>query len=677
MTLLTKHAESSAWTEPVRVFFEDLSPRELRSMRQFAEDEVYLTDGPRGSMRFRVSFMPWTGLVLDEMDNPRWRRFFARGPVQSGKTILFVVIPTLYHLFEVEENLIFSAPTADMAWDIFKTRVKPAIKKTRYGDLWPRKGPGSRGGKTNVLRFRNGVSVRFMGAGGGDEQRSSFTARVVVMTELDKMDTAGDVSRETNPVSQLAARTEAFGVNALIYGECTTTQEEGRIFQETMVQGSGHRVHIRCPHCEGYLYPIRENLTGWRIADNEIEAGDNTGYMCQLCEVIWTEQDRQEALRHPLLVPKDMKVEPDGTVTGEEPQTYTFGLVWNWLHSGMKNLSEGGVKEWKAERSSNPDDEREVCQFWWARPHQNTLRSRELSFGFLAQHCHDHVHFDPLCATVGREEEPPQLLPDGAEWFTGAIDVQKRMLYYLVDGWNTDLTRWSLAWGVTEIVPEGAAWDPSETHIRQALDATLAILNAYDVLTTWVDTGYKHEGAVKHVVRQWCAAQGDSVHALVGRSETQMRERMTGAKMDLPEGAPDMLQARLQDDGTVLWFLEVDTLADELYHRLFREFGSPGYHHFAREAANERRTDRSKGPGSLGWLLAHFMRVKRKMVQRGLREKREWHKRGRHDMFDCAVYSLGGAMVTLADIEERENDKPHKPKTQQEEAAQSSIRTHY
>jgi phage terminase large subunit GpA-like protein len=643
-------------------------------MRRFAEEEIYLVDGPRAGMRFRVQFMPWTGLALDAMEDPKWRRIFARGSVQSGKTILFMVIPTLYHLFEVEENVIFGAPTAEMAWDVFKTRVLPIIKRSRYGDLLPRSGPGSRGGRATVLRFRNGVACRFMGAGGGDEQRSSFTARVVILTELDKMDVAGEVSRETNPVSQFEARTTAFGDMARIYGECTTTQETGRIYLETMIRGSGHRVHLQCPHCSEYVYPIRQNLCGWNEADNEIEAGKVSGYLCQRCEARWNEQDRQEALRHPLLVPKNMRARSDGTLEGDPPRTYTFGLVWNCMHSGMLTMSNVGIREWGAEKSGSPDDEKELCQFWWSQPYTEDIRAREVSFALLADHCHDHVPFDPLCATAGREDAEPRRLPEGAEWYVGAIDVQKRVLYYTVDGFNGDLTRWTVAWGVTEIVPEGAAWDPTKNHLRQALDATLHLLGQYDVVTTWVDCGYRHEGALEHVVRTWCAEQGDSVHALVGRSESQMH-RLSGKTLDLPDGTPDLMQARLQDDGTVLWFFDVDRLKDEVYYRLFREFGSPGYHHFAREAANAKRTDRSKGAGALGYILSHYMRAKREITRRGVRVRRVWKERGRHDLWDCGCYALGGALVTLADMEADETEPPETPATTPPE--RSTIRTHY
>ena len=59
-------------------------------------------------------------------------------------------------------------------------------------------------------------------------------ARVVLITEADKMDEAKQASRETSPPFQLKARTSSFGENALFYGECTVSVAEGFIYQRVM-----------------------------------------------------------------------------------------------------------------------------------------------------------------------------------------------------------------------------------------------------------------------------------------------------------------------------------------------------------------------------------------------------------------------------------------------------------
>lgn len=98
---------------------------------------------------------------------------------------------------------------------------RTAIKASRYRDLMPRAGAGSRGGNVEAIKFRNGATLKFMSAGGGDAGRSAFTARVAILTELDKFDEAGGASRETDKVSQIIAKTDRFGSRRRIYGECT------------------------------------------------------------------------------------------------------------------------------------------------------------------------------------------------------------------------------------------------------------------------------------------------------------------------------------------------------------------------------------------------------------------------------------------------------------------------
>ena len=80
-------------------------PRRLRSMRQFAEDEIVIPAGPFSGRRFRCARQPYTGLWFDAVDSGNWSRCVATGPTQSGKTLSCFVIPMLYHLFEIGETV--------------------------------------------------------------------------------------------------------------------------------------------------------------------------------------------------------------------------------------------------------------------------------------------------------------------------------------------------------------------------------------------------------------------------------------------------------------------------------------------------------------------------------------------------------------------------------------------
>ncbi len=240
----TVKAKGHPTATDVRWFLRQARPRRMRSMRAFAEQEIVIPDGPYAGRRFRCDRQPYTGLWFDAVDSGLWSRCVATGPTQSGKTLSCFVIPLLYHLFELEETVICGLPDMDMAADKWREDLLPAIEQSRYRDLMPSRGGGSRGGRVESFQFRNGATLKFMSGGGGDKSRAGFTSRVVVITETDGMDQSGGNSRESDKITQLEARTRAYGGRKRIYMECTVSTEEGRTWQEYQ-HGTRSRILLR------------------------------------------------------------------------------------------------------------------------------------------------------------------------------------------------------------------------------------------------------------------------------------------------------------------------------------------------------------------------------------------------------------------------------------------------
>jgi hypothetical protein len=73
------------------------TPR-LRSMRQFAEEEITLPTGPFRGRKLKVERNPFAALLLDEYDHGGWKRFFSTGPHQSGKSVFVLLsrVPKKY-----------------------------------------------------------------------------------------------------------------------------------------------------------------------------------------------------------------------------------------------------------------------------------------------------------------------------------------------------------------------------------------------------------------------------------------------------------------------------------------------------------------------------------------------------------------------------------------------------
>ena len=218
----------------------------------------------------------------------------ATGPTQSGKTLACFIIPLLYHLFEIGETVICGLPDMDMAGDKWREDILPAIEQSRYRNLMPQQGGGSRGGKVESLQFRHGATLKFMSGGGSDKSRAGFTSRVVVITETDGMDQPGQTSRESDKITQLEARTRAYGSRKRIYMECTVSTEQGRTWQEYQ-QGTKSRIVLPCPHCKGWVTPEREHLVGWQGAETQAAARATGCFSCPACGEVWNEEDRSQA----------------------------------------------------------------------------------------------------------------------------------------------------------------------------------------------------------------------------------------------------------------------------------------------------------------------------------------------------------------------------------------------
>lgn len=481
-----------------------MRPKVVRTMLQFAEKELVLPpNGPRAGLMFRAEYAPFTRLMLEEMDNPRWKRFVVTGSAQSGKTLLGFVLPALYHLFEMEETVICLVPNMILAEGIWKEKLEPVFQETQFSNMKPTAGRGSRGGKFEFIKFRNGTVLRFIAAGAADEQRSSHTARVGIATELDKMDKPGASSREASPIRQLHARTFSFGDRERIFGECTLSTKHGATWKTIFTVGTGTEIYIPCPHCGKFILPKRESLVGWQEAEDVLTARENAGYACQECGAIWSEEDRRAAIRYPVLVHKgqriierreaksekrkaketakaevDRRFEVEGrryAVVGAVPRTETFGLRWTAFHFPTWTLAKIAAMEFEARMADDPDDaELELCQFVWALPYEPEGMTDSV---LTANYVRDK--------TNGYDRG---VIPATAEKVTLGIDIGKRACHWTLLAWQKDATGYVADYGVIE-VPEG------QLSPEKALLSALRDFRDEVIAAGWEDSNGTHREA--------------------------------------------------------------------------------------------------------------------------------------------------------------------------------------
>ena len=507
---LSEHAA----LQDMQWFLEQAKPRRLRTIRKVAEDEIVIPSGPFAGTRFRCFRQPYTGLWFDQIDSGQWTRFVATGPTQSGKSISCFVIPLIYHLFEYGETVICGLPDLDMAGDKWREDILPIIERSRYRNELPSKGAGSRGVQVQSIQFRNGATLRFMTGGGGDKSRAAFTSRVVVVTETDGMDQPGRNSREADKISQLIARTRAFGNRSRVYMECTVSTETGRTWQEYM-NGTQSSIVLPCVHCQNWVSHEREHLNGWQESLSQVEARNASKFHCPNCSAAWSDLERADANQSCRLLHYGQSIDSAGVVSGEPPATDTLGFRWSAVNNLFLTAGDLGADEWRASRSPNEDNaEREQRQFVWCLP------SIPNTWSEVAIETHE------LAYRVNNWQRG--IVPSTTETLTAAIDLGKYLNHWIVVAWSPGPFGHIVDYGRIEVASD-------DLGVEQA---TMVALREYrDLITKGWPVGSPEEkpmvpllslvdaGFMTDVVYSFCRESGNRFLPSVGRGANQQHRQ--------------------------------------------------------------------------------------------------------------------------------------------------------
>jgi len=428
-------------------------------------------------------------------------------------------------LFERIETVFVGIPDMRLAAEKWEVDFRPTIEAS-FPEMMPTRGEGAKGGSIkSAVTFANGARLKFMSAGQGDAGLAGPTTRNLVMTEIDKYDRPGEVSREADPIRQMEARTNAFrDYGRQILMECTASIPEGRIWQE-ITNGTDSRLYHPCPHCGQWATWERSHLIGWQDAVDEFAAGDGAKWECPACSGVFGDSERKVMYGRTLLVHRGQEVTPDGEIVGAEPRTETFGLQWSAFDNPFVSTGRLGRDEWIAARDVNRESaERAACQFIWAIPHEPTNA--------------DITQLDP--ATVSerqhgtkRGEVPPDMLGIAV-----GVDTGKRRLH-----WSAHAI---LADGSDVVIEYGEHKTQWETlGVTRALLLALSELKTYwdagwrDVAgrvwrptQVWIDSGYaEHQAAVY----SFCKSSGVQIYRPTkgeGQSEFNGRRYRAPKKKD-------------------------------------------------------------------------------------------------------------------------------------------------
>ena len=443
-----------------------------------------------GGQRYRIKNQPFVRLWFEAIESGIFSRHAATGPSQSGKTLSCCVIPTMFHLFEIRETVIFFSPSMEINEEKWLIDIRPTIEKSRYAQYLPQSGKGSQGGFSELITLRNGTRIKFMTGGGGDKNKAAFTSRVIIGTEIDGMDEASETSRESDPITQIFARTRAHGSRAVAYLECTVSIETGRIWQE-ITNGTDSKIVLECPHCSKWVTPEREHFLGWDSAETELQAEKNGRFYCPECGTAWSSEQRKAANLRNKLIHRGQITSPKGEVLGPIPETRTFGFRWSAVNNQFTDEAQLGREEWVSARNQDRDAaEKERCQFVWCLPFTGQPTGIELTEQMVASRL------------TGL---PRGVLPNDVETLVVQVDLHLRWHYWTVMATSPN--------GVRSIVDYGIHLTPNpdingtEEAVKLGLEQLAADLESrrwkkensddYQLDLKLVDAGYQQDIAVE------------------------------------------------------------------------------------------------------------------------------------------------------------------------------------
>lgn len=390
---------------------------------EFAQAELVVPEGKHKDERWRPETLPWQRLWFEAIDSGNWRRHFLTACVQGGKTFVGWVAIVLWKLFEHRVNWGAGVPTGDVAHDKWRLELEPAINANpQFRALLPEAGRGSQGGEFESITFQHGVTLKFLTGHGGDEKRSSITLAGSAVTEADRLDVAGEASREAAPIYQIEARALASGEDAQFYAECTSTTEDGIVTRERC-EGTDSRPFAQCRECREWVSPEREHLVGWEEAAHEIEAGAQAVWCCPACGIEIDDGERRRMQQAGAkLVHRGQTIDKEGVIHGDLPATRTFGLRVNGFWNLFWSTALIAEMEWKAKRDKDPESaERKMRQWVWALPNE----PEKFDVVPLTQ--------EDVIGRTGKQLRG--VLPPGTVHLSGGADLRGVHIHFVVVAW--------------------------------------------------------------------------------------------------------------------------------------------------------------------------------------------------------------------------------------------------
>lgn len=506
-----------------------------------AQNRVYGPDTGKPGQR-DPNYTPYMIAFGRSFGDVRYRRVVQVCAAQMGKTETLLDI-----IGERLDNrpapILYAGPSKEFLTNQFEPRLVALLRKPPLAAKVLGGVDGKRQ-KTTLKRVA-GVRLRLAHTGSSTALKSD-PAALALVDEYDEM--LANVKGQGDPLGLIEARGDTYAdftvgitstpsrglveierdaLSGLDFWKVAEVEDDEDFSPIWKLWQEGTRYHYcwPCPHCGEYFVP-RSKLLRWPKGATPAQAKRDAWLECPApnCGGIIEEKHKAGMNARPRYVAPGQKVDRDGVVTGDPPDTGTLSRWCSGLASPSKTFGDRAEAYLTALRSGEP-----------------SKIQTAINAGFGEVFVQDTGDLPEWEAIKTRGEPYVQgTVPLDAVVLTCGIDVQKSRLVYVIRGWGARAGSWLIRAG--ELF--GDTKDPQVWHDLAEMLATP--IDGVLIKLAFVDSGFRpgkkfdvpvnrvYEFARQH--RNFVFATKGSSHAMVSplvRRKIEVTQQGTQAKYGL------------------------------------------------------------------------------------------------------------------------------------------------
>jgi phage terminase large subunit GpA-like protein len=570
--------------------------------------EYIIPEGPYRSTLFSTFGREWQRPIIDVIDSEKYHSILICAVPRLGKSTLANAY-LLWRLFEYGESTQLLLPTQVLANSFFKDKLESSISENpRLAKHLP--STYIQGGTLkHIIRYNNGAVLRNIYS---SNQIRSYDSQTLVVSEAAQF--ASVAGNESDIITLAIKRQADHKHHGLVFMESTPTVDTARFHREIKL-GTDSHLEVACPFCGKYFEAGKRAYFFMNESETENESELNPYIKCPSCEKHIEEKHREEMQNTVKIIHKN-----------DNATSFSISIDWFFAKLTMNDLA---IAEFRNKHNQTIDSVRNLYQNFYAMPTNEKIEQPEKVINGISK--------EQILERAGAFESG--VIPDKVKFIVGSVDIQKCWLYWLIVGFDENMTGHIIDYSVVDIVPlemQGSV-QPTPQMLVNSLNTAYSELQKYNPVSIWVDTSYKHEASEIPIIRNW-ASSYTNVFSIAGRSHTEF-VRIDKQSNQIPAQCRDFMMPKVQEGSAqILWFLDVDRIKSMLRDKISMPINAQGGFVFPKNIMEKGRN----------WLIQHFTTEEPKLVASKFGMKTiTWIKQGKRrcDLFDCCVYAMAGGML--------------------------------